>query len=370
LIWQLDSSQCPSTARLDYYCERGEVQDQHHGSPQGGAPVTRVTIETVAAEAGVSVTTVSHVFSGHRPVGKKTRERVQDVAQRLGYRPNAVAQSLRTRRTDTVMLIIPDITNPFYPAFARGAQDVLRERGYHSLLCNTDADELEERTFLEEAVARRVDGVIFMGFRVPPGDLVPFAEAGLSIVSLGTAPEIGEVDCVSFDDRRSAREATSYLLDRTAGTVGFIDGTAGTPVARSRLDGFREAHTTRGLELPDELIVATDFTRAGGAEGMTALLRLDTPPKAVFCANDLIAIGALDVLTEHGIRIPAGMAVMGCDDIDVAAMVTPALTTVRHPAAKLGRVSAELLLSRMTGDYSGPGRRVVIPHTLVIRDSA
>ncbi len=332
--------------------------------------MTRVTIETVAAEAGVSVTTVSHVFSGHRPVGEATRLRVVQVAKRLGYRPNAVAKSLRLSRTDTVMLIIPDITNPFYPALARGAQDVLRRAGYHSLLCNTDADEDEERSFLDEAVARRVDGVIFMGFRVPPADLLAFADVGLPVVNLGAPPGGGAVDSVRFDDRNSARDATAFLLDRASGAVGHIGGNPGAPVAEERLAGFRQAYAERGLVPEPDLVVETEFTRSGGAEGMRRLLARTEPPTAVFCANDLIAIGALDVLAARGLRVPEQVAIVGCDDIEAAAMVTPALTTVRLPADEIGITSAKLLLARMDGSYRGPGRHIVIPHELVVRNSA
>ena len=124
----------------------------------------RITIDDVAARAGVSPTTVSHVFSGHRPVRDETRQLVQQAAEELGYRPNAVARSLRVRKTSTVMIVLPDITNPFYPVFARGVQDALRKDDYHVLLCNTDSRESEERLFLNEAVSRRLDGLVFMGY--------------------------------------------------------------------------------------------------------------------------------------------------------------------------------------------------------------
>lgn len=331
--------------------------------------MSRITIEDVAKRSGVSTTTVSHVFSGHRPVSAGTRRRVRAVAEQLGYSPNGVAKSLRMRRTDTVMVIIPDITNPFYPAFARGVQDVLRRDGYHTMICNTDAEEAEERSFLDEVLPRRLDGVIFMGFRVPPRDLLPLAAAGPAVVNLGPSPG-GTVDSVRFNDRASSREATAFLLDRTSGAVAFIGGTPGTPVARARLAGFRKAYADRGLAVPEGYLAAAQFTRRGGAEAMSQLLNLPGPPRAVFCANDLIAIGALDVLTERGFRIPQEVAVVGCDDIEAAAMVTPSLTTVRHPAGQLGSTSAELLLSRMTGAYDGPGRQSVISHQLIVRDSA
>ncbi len=330
----------------------------------------RPKIEDVAVASGVSVTTVSHVFSGKRPVNKATRLRVEEVAQRLGYRPNAIAQSLRKRRTNTVMLVVPDITNPFYPAFARGAQDGLRQHGYLSLLCNTDGRADEERAFLEEAAARRLDGVIVFGFQLHGDELARFCELGLSIVSIGPPVRGTPIDSVTADDARAARDATSYLLDQTDGPVALIDGARGTPVADMRRSGYLQAHTERGLRPARGAAVFTDFTRAGGAAGMRTLLQRRTPPRAVFCANDLLAIGALDVLHEHGLRVPDDVAVVGCDDIEAAAMVTPPLTTVCNPTGELGARSSELLVSRMSGEYTGPGRHVVVPHRLILRASA
>ena len=328
------------------------------------------TIEDVAARAGVSVTTVSHVFSGNRPVRESTSQRVKQIATEMGYRPNAVAVSLRVQRTSTAMIIIPDITNPVFPAFARVVQDVLRTGGYQTLLCNTDADEAEERSFLDEAFSRRMDGVVFLGFRVPTVDLLPFAEAGLAIVNLGFGEPGSTIDNVRFDDRASAAEATSFLLGVAPGSVGFIDGTHESAVAESRLAGYTDAYEKNAIAIPDDFVVNTEFTVEGGRTGMRRLMGLSTPPRAVFCANDLIALGAIEIAREEGLRIPEDVAIMGCDDIDAAEIVTPRLTTIRNSAELIGKASGELLLSRMTGEYTGPGREVVVPHQLVVRESA
>ncbi|QAY72392.1 LacI family transcriptional regulator [Agromyces protaetiae] len=332
--------------------------------------MTRITIEDVAAEAGVSVTTVSHVFSGHRPVSDSTSERVRKIARDLGYRPNAIAKSLRVQRTFTAMIVLPDITNPFYPALARGVQDVLRTGGYQTLLCNTDAQDRDERAFLDEAMSRRVDGVVFMGFHVPVTDLEPLAESGIAVVNLGYGQTRAPIDIARFDDRAAAEEAVGYLLRSAPGNVGFIDGNASSPVAEARLQGFLDAYAAAGVAVPEGHVVSVDFTREGGRDGMRRLLAAGRPPRAVFCANDLIALGAIDIAHERGLAIPGDIAIMGCDDIDAADIVTPRLTTVRNSADEIGRTCGELLLSRMTGVYSGPGREVVVPYRIVVRDSA
>lgn len=328
-----------------------------------------VTIEDVASAANVSVTTVSHVFSGKRPVSEATKARVRDAARRLGYRPSAIAQSLRVQRTDTVMIILPDITNPFYPDFARGAQDVLRAAGYHSLLGNTDGLAAEELRFLEEAYSRRVDGVIFMGFRLASDELLTFTEAGLALVTVGPSLPGKLVDSVRFDDEAGARRAVEYLLS-THESVAFISGEQDAPVSVSRRAGYDAALRAAGRRTPDGYVVAADFTRVGGRAGMRELLAHPVPPTAVFCANDLVAMGALDVLKERGLRVPEDVAIVGCDDIELASVVTPKLTTVRHPAAELGRQAAALLVSRMSKDFNGSGREVVIGTELILRESA
>jgi LacI family transcriptional regulator len=330
----------------------------------------RITIEDVASRAGVSPTTVSHVFSGHRPVRQETKDQVERAAGELGYRPNAVARSLRVQRTSTAMIILPDITNPYYPVFARGVQDVLRGGDYHTLLCNTDSRESEERAFLDEAISRRLDGVIFTGYWVTPEELLEVAAAGVSVVNLGEGLGESEIDAVRSTDREGARDATAYLIERFGSSVALIDGTKPAPVARARTSGYRDAFRVAGVAVRPELEVSEDLTREGGRRGMANLLDLAEPPRAVFCANDLIAIGAIDEAKARGLAIPADIAVVGFDDIDAASMMQPKLTTVENFPYLLGTHCGELLLSRMTKAHTGAGREVVVPTSLIVRESA
>ena len=322
----------------------------------------RITIDDVAARAGVSPTTVSHVFSGHRPVSAETQKLVRSIAEELGYRANAVAQSLRTRRTSTVMIVLPDITNPFYPVFARGAQDALRQAEYQTLLCNTDSREDEELVFIEEALSRRLDGLIFMGYWVAPESLATLPDSGIAVVNLGDSS--GRVDAVSSGDRAMAADVTRYLIERYGPDVAFIDGTSAAPVSRSRMAGFRDGRAELSSPAGSTREVSEDFTKSGGRRGMATLLDAVPPPRSVFCANDLIALGALEEAHERGLRVPQDVAIAGWDDIDLAALVSPSLTTVRSHPQRLGEASGQLLLSRMNGEYDGRGRSTVVPAEL------
>jgi len=327
-----------------------------------------VTIDEVASRAGVSPTTVSHVFSGKRYVAPATQDLVRKVADELGYSANAVAKSLRMSRTNTAMIVIPDITNPYYPAFARGVQDALRPGGYQTLFCNTDSREDEERRFLDEARARRLDGLAFMGYWVTPEELSPLAKAGICVVNLGEGTE--EIDSVHSLDRLESQRITEYLLQSYGPRIAFIDGVAGAPVSRSRHTGYVSAFEASGLEVPHGYVVEEDFTREGGRRGMRHLLGLQDPPRGVFCANDLIALGALDELAAAGRRVPGDVAVAGFDDIEIAGLVSPPLTTVHNPAEAVGALCGELLRTRMDGSYSGTGRHETIGLKMVLRESA
>jgi LacI family transcriptional regulator len=296
---------------------------------------------------------------------------VEEVARRLGYRPSAVARSLRAQRTDTILIVVPDITNSFYPELVRSVQDTVAPAGYHAMFGNSDALEENEIGLLELAMSRRVDGVVFDGFRVGQPELVAVAESGIAVVNLGESPEGSTVDSVRFDDRSAAFEAASFLIERYGASVAMIDGDEHAPVGRERRLGFEDACRHASIAADRVPVVVTEFTRAGGAQGMQTLLdSARIRPRAVLCANDMIALGAIDVLKARGLDVPGDVAIVGHDDIDAATIVSPQLTTTRTDARQLGRAAGELLVSRMRGDEVGPGRHRVIAHELVVRQSA
>jgi LacI family transcriptional regulator len=328
----------------------------------------RSTLCEVAARAGVSPTTVSHALSGKRPVAASTRQSIERAARELHYRPNAVARSLRTRRSYTAGLIVPDISNPIYPRLARGLQDELASAGCHVLVCNTDRRADDELEYLVDVLDRQVDGVVIVAFHLSNSDLAQVPLADVPLVSIGSRLDHPSVDVVRTDDRAGARDATRHLLG-LGHSVGLIGGPANLPPSESRGAGYREALTEAGAAFRPEFVVNGDFTRAGGAAAMRAIATPPDHPTAIFCANDLMAIGAMDVARELGWDVPRDVALAGYDDIAAAALVTPALTTVHIPADQLGATAGRLLRDRMDG-YAGPRRQVVISHEFVQRDSA
>jgi LacI family transcriptional regulator len=330
----------------------------------------RVSINDVARRAGVSATTVSHVLSGRRPVAPATIERVHSAILELGYRPHATARSLRTRQTQLIALAVPDIANPFYPSVMRGMTDELSGSGYRVVVHNTDGERDQELAVLATLTDGSVDGAVVFALHLSEADLRPLSDGVIPVVALGVNPLLaGEIDTVSSDNESGTREATRFLLGMGCEPLAFIGGPPDTPTTSGRLAGFRDAHREHGTSARPEFVVAADFTTEGGTRAARELVSRADRPRGIVCANDLTAIGVLAAAAEVGLKVPGDLAVVGFDDIDAASLVRPRLTTVSNQAREHGRVCARLLLSRLTGEYMGPGRTELIPTGLVIRDS-
>jgi LacI family transcriptional regulator len=333
------------------------------------APHLRITIADVARHAGVSKTTVSHVLSRKRPVSTMTRARVEEAIRELGYRPDGVARSLRTRTTHTVALIIPDITNPYYPAVARGLEDGLGGSTYRSFICNTDRHSEREVEFLEDVCDRGVDGIVLDSFTLSGERLAELVPPGVPLVRIGTTViDDPGFDTVHADDEQGAFDATRHLIRRPSRRVAMVQGPPGA--APRRNEGYLRALASVGAAPAPELVLPGEWTRDGGAAAMRRLLALPDPPQAVFCANDLMAFGVLDAAREAGLAIPGDLAVAGFDDIEAAAMTHPPLTTVSNPAYETGLLAGTLLKERMRGAHLGQPRTVTLPCQLIRRATA
>lgn len=327
-----------------------------------------LNIQDVAAAAGVSKTTVSHVLSGNRPVSQATRDKVERVMEQLGYRPNFFAQALNSKRSQTIALIAQDITNPFYPALARGLQASVAPSNQVVMLFDAGAGHSVMRAFVDEVIQRRVDGVVVAVSNVED-ELLELQRAGIAVVAVGSGLRGFPIDWVSADDERIGSDATTHLHLKGHKRIATISGPPSAEPGTGRLAGYVKAMSDLGLESDPKLCAVGDWTRESGAAALYRLLDQDVPPTAVFCANDLMAIGALDAALESGLSVPGAIAIVGVDDIDAESLVRPGLTTVRIPAQDIGRAAGDLLLHRISEQESTSHRHVLVQHSLISRQS-
>jgi LacI family transcriptional regulator len=335
----------------------------------------RPTQADVARLARVSQATVSYVLneSGAISMPEETRQRVQDAISALGYVPNTTARSLRTRKTFTIAAVIPDITNPYYPAFARGMQDICEQHGYDLVLYNTDGSAEKEQKCLRALRRGHVDGVAMVVFHLSSQELLALGELGLGVALLagGRAHAMScGLDSVYVDTTAASRRAVSYLIERGHTRIGMIAGLHDTPPRAMRIEGYRHALAEAGLPLDTALIRDGDFSEQSGYQAAQELLALAALPTAIFASNDLMAVGALRALREAGLRVPQDLALVGFDDIPAARLLSPPLTTVTQFEERLGRRLAELLLERLEGRAPEGARYEELPYQLIIRESA
>jgi LacI family transcriptional regulator len=316
---------------------------------------------------------VSYVLNASTTVSvpEETRARVLAAMRELGYVPNRAARSLRTNKTLTIASIIPDIANPFYPAFVRGIQDVADQHGYDLIMYNSDGAAEKERKCIHSVEHGRADGVIGVFFHAGARDLAALLEQGIFVVRLEAMRKpAGDLplDNIFVDSVAAAHDAVAYLLARGYRRIAMLGNAPGPGEARQQ--GYREALQNAALPVREEFVIPCDFTEAGGYAAMQTLLALPVRPDAVFAANDVMAMGALSAIHAAGLRVPADIAIMGFDDIPLARQLNPPLTTVRQFQTQLGRRAAELLLERISGACIGAGRSLEMPYEIAVRTSA
>ncbi|MFI6322970.1 LacI family DNA-binding transcriptional regulator [Nonomuraea sp. NPDC050556] len=325
------------------------------------------TINTIAERAGVSIASVSRVLNG-LPTRQETVRKVMTAAEELGYVRNAVARSLKSRRTHQVAFAMADIGNPNYLAMVRQIQPVLKAAGYRLVLHSTDAVVADEIDVLHSLGERYVDGLIMSPLRVTDEHLRMIATARAPVVIIGSVPDGTQVDNVRTDSRTGIRLALEHLYALGRRRIGLVNGPLDTVPGHARAAGYRDALDALGLPYDETIVQIGDFYRADGARAVETLLSRAGDVDALVCANDLIALGALDVLRKAGRKVPDDVAVVGMDDTDLAAASWPSLTSVSLGAAERGRAAAQLLLDRLErGD--APPRVVTVQPRLVIRAS-
>lgn len=328
----------------------------------------RPTIYDVARLAGVSTATVSRALNGTGQIAPRTRAKIEAVVEQLGYRPNTIARSLVTKSTQTIALLLPDITNPFYAALVSGIQQTALSHGHTMLLCTTESDPEREEHYLRVLRAKQVDGALVDGLVLPSDRIARFVEDGFPIVCLDRDIDSRSIPLVQVDNRLGGRLATEHLLTLGHAQVAHVMGARELGISDERLAGYRDALAAAGIEADSRLVEEGRFTEEGGHEAGRTLLELNPDVTAIFAANDLSALGVLNAVAETGRRVPEDVAVVGFDDLRLAAFTSPSLTTIRQPAVEIARLATEILIGLTRGEQVEQMRHLLEPE-LVVRAS-
>jgi LacI family transcriptional regulator len=330
-------------------------------------PAAAAKISDVARAAGVSSATVSRVMNGSGTVSPARAERVLAAASALGYQPFGPARALRQQRTRVWAAIVADIENPFFTAMVRGIEDVARDVGHRLVLCNSDNDVAREAAYIEDAIAERMAGVVIAVASAEGSSLGRLLSSNVPVVTVDrrSARHHAEVDSVLVDNRAGARAATEHLLERGARLVACVTGPRGVSTADERAIGYRDAvRAVKGTEY----VVRADFKQGGGYDAVHRMLAGGgRRPDAVFVANNLMTLGALQALRDLGLDVPGAVRLAGFDDAPWTTLIDPPLTVVAQPTYEIGREAARLLVT--TPEAQHP-RHVVLAPSLVVRASS
>lgn len=327
------------------------------------------TIKDVAKKANVSITTVSKIINGKADdISKSTIERVQSVIDELNYKPNRLARSMILKKTKTVGLIIPDVQNPFFTKMVRGAEDAANEREYNIFFCNTDDDIGKEISYMNMLIEKSVDGIVLVGAAHRDKIKEKEMELKLPIVTVDRDVNFENIDAtVSVDNFIGAYEAVKHLIGLGHKEIVYISGSLGIKPTKDRMSGYVKALEDSGFKLDDNNIYHGDYTSEFGEEIVNKIVGLENKT-AIFCGNDMIALGVLKSLKRKGIRVPEDISIVGYDDIDLVSLISPELTTISQPSYELGKKSMNVLIDiiEKENEYL---EDTILETNLIIRES-
>lgn len=338
------------------------------------------TLSDIAATVGVAPMTVSRVINRNGYVSQETREKVLQVAKEMNYRRNGLARSLKRQRTETVGLVLGDISNPFSTELAHAIREALFAKGFSLFICISEHSAKEDIVAFESLTNHSVDGIIVATRSNSGGDdyLREIVDSNMPVVVVGRDFYHESVDSVAADNKRGGYEATQHLIDLGHTRIGFIGAGISGKLSLKRLQGYLTALEDHNIEVDERLVTGRKeevsevpgySTEKMGYEGMKRLLSLPNRPTAIFARNDFTAIGAMSAIKEAGLRIPQDIAIVGFDDIPLAIHTSPPLTTVRQPMRLQGQLAAEMLLQRINNDDELLRQERVLNCELIIRES-
>lgn len=327
-----------------------------------------VTIKDIARAVGVSASTVSRALSDSPLVNQETRMAVLQTAKELGYERNELARALVKGASGAIGLIVPDITNPFFSDVARGVSDIADRAGYGVILCNTDGRVDRELSYVRLMRRKRVDGLLVCSATLDAPFVQDLTAAGTPFVLVSRMSADPDVPYIITDDRAGARLAVEHLVDLGHRRIGFIGGPENVQASRDRMSTYHDVLTEHAISAQREWSHHADFTQAAGRQAGQQILSLADRPTAIFAANDVTALGVLEVAEGLGLRIPEDLSLVGYDDISYASLPRIQLTTVAQPAIEMGQIAADWLFSRIGSDDVPPLQRVLNPR-LVVRST-
>ncbi|MDD2440531.1 MAG: LacI family DNA-binding transcriptional regulator [Eubacteriales bacterium] len=325
-----------------------------------------ITIKDIAERAGVSYATVSRALNGRSDVSEVTRQRIFELAREMGYQPNAIARSLVRRKSDIIAVVVPDVSNPFFADITMAVNAAADEAGFTTMICNTGWDPVKEQEKLRIMVEQRVEGIILK----PTAFIRPGALEALNLpVVLFWHAMPDDLSYIEVDHEAGARLAVNHLIERGYRRIAYVGGIETSPSNQIRLMAYQKTLQEHGLAVDTRLISYGPFRQESGYARIAELLKTAKPPDAVFCGNDIIAIGVLQYAREHDVAVPADLGIIGFDDIGCASLPLVGLSTVSQPRDKLGREALQALM-REIDTFPARGRqRILIEPELKVRDT-
>ena len=327
------------------------------------------SIKDVAREAGVSIATVSRVLNDIDVVNEDTKKKVLDAIKKLGYRPNIVARSLKTQRTKTIGILVPDISSGFYPEIVRGAEDVANIYDYNVILCNSDFDYDKEKDYLRVLKEKMVDGVIYMSSSLEEESLDIINDLDLKTVLVETKASEERLPSVTIDNVEATYEATNYLLDKGIKNIAFVGVEKNSINAWGyRFLGYERALKEAGIEVDEELVFLKNLKYKTGHDAAATFLKSNKKIEGIICASDEIAMGVINGLREKGINTPEDVSVIGFNNNAVASYFYPKLTTISQPSYDMGSVAMRMLI-KILNNKALEEDQYVLDHKLIQRES-
>jgi LacI family transcriptional regulator len=329
------------------------------------------TIHDVAKRAGVASITVSRVINNSGYFSQGTRQRVEAAIAELGYVPNRLARSLRSKRTNILALVLTDITNPFFTTLARGVEDTASDAGFIVIFCNTDESETEEQKYLQVLLQQQVDGILLVPARSTSDSVELVQKHGTPVVVLDRRlPSSAKVDVVRCESVDGAYRLVQLLIGLGHRQIAVLSGPKIVSTAKDRVTGYRQAMVEAGIDNRLQLVYYGAFTQSSGYEMAQQVLNVNPRPTALFAANNLIAIGALKAVRDARLRVPEDIAMVSFDDLPANLLTSPFFTVAVQPAYEMGQKATQLLLARLAGKAPERCQEVILPTDLVVRQSS